>query len=65
MSRLYTVDEIADRWSCTPGFVRKILRGGTMTTLKIGDLVRVREADLLSWEEARARQAPPAEEVED
>lgn len=49
--RLLTVEETAERLGLRPNTVRIYLRAGRITGLKVGNLWRIRESDLLRYME--------------
>jgi len=56
MSKLLDVPEICERWQCGQTFARDLLRRGPVPVIRIGKLVRVRESDILAYEQSQAQQ---------
>lgn len=50
LGRLHDVPSIAVRWNCSEKHVRRLIQQGQLIAHRIGRLVRVTEADLLSYE---------------
>ena len=52
MDKLYTCEEVAERYSVKLTTVWEWIRKGTLGALKVGRAYRVREGDLLEFEQA-------------
>lgn len=46
----FTVKTIAERWQCSEGIVRKLIRAGEIPSFKIGDLIRVAADEVAKYE---------------
>lgn len=46
----FTVKTIAERWQCSEGVVRKLIRAGKIPSFKIGDLIRVAAEEVAKYE---------------
>ena len=49
---------IAEMWACDQSTVRKLIRRGLLPAHKLGGMVRVRMADLITYEAAAAEPVP-------
>lgn len=52
MDKLYTCEEVAERYSVKLTTIWEWIRKGTLTAVKVGRVYRVRECDLLEFEQA-------------
>lgn len=52
MDKLYTCEEVAERYSVKLTTVWEWIRKGTLNALKVGKAYRVRERDILDFEQA-------------
>lgn len=52
MDKLYTCEEVAERFSVKLTTVWGWVRKGTLNAIKVGRVCRVRESDLLKFEQA-------------
>lgn len=50
MDRIYTPQQLAERWSCCPNSVRKAIRENELKGFRIGRLMRVTEAAVEEYE---------------
>lgn len=57
MDNHYSIITAAERLDCHPETLRRIIRRGELTALKVGRHWRVREADLLAYLAARTVEA--------
>jgi len=46
MPRPYTVRSLAERWSCSEGMIRKMIKDGTLQCFTIGTLIRIPVAEV-------------------
>ena len=51
MERVYTCDEIAERYGVKIGTVYKWIRDGAMDAIRIGKAYRIKESAVLEFEE--------------
>ena len=54
----FTPAEVADRWKCSASFVRKLIDNGELSAFRAGGkLLRIRESDLLEYEQRQSTTA--------
>lgn len=49
----FTVDSLAERWSCSPGAVRNRIKAGELQAFRVGNLIRIAVAEVMRFEEPR------------
>ena len=54
---LFTVDDLARRWQASKSLIYQASSAGRLRKIKIGNLVRFREQDVLDFEEQNAVEA--------
>ena len=42
----FTVDSLADRWTCSPATIRSMIRRGDVATFRLGVLIRISAAEV-------------------
>ena len=52
MEKLYTCEDVAERYSVRLTTIWDWIRKGTLNAIKVGRYYRIRESDLLSFEQA-------------
>lgn len=52
--KVYTPQELADIWKCTPETVNGLCRNGELTAFKVGDLWRIKECEKNKFEEKKS-----------
>jgi excisionase family DNA binding protein len=57
---LYTTDEVARMLRVSQRTVQDWIRSGTLTAVRYGRLLRIRQADLATFGEVLPRRTPPA-----
>ena len=65
LGQLFTVEEVAGFLRVTPRAVQKWIKGGELTAVRYGRLLRIREADLANFGEVLEKHTPPAEAVQE
>jgi excisionase family DNA binding protein len=56
---LYTTKEVAQLLRVSPRTVQDWIRSGTLTAVRYGRLLRIRQADLATFGEVLTRRTPP------
>jgi excisionase family DNA binding protein len=56
----FRVTSLAERWDCSPGKIRDMIRTGALPCLKLGKLVRIPVAAVYEFEAKCQNQTPPA-----
>ena len=51
-NKYMTVDQLAERWMCSPSYVRTLLRSGQLSAVKIAGW-KVRQDEVLRFEKAK------------
>jgi len=57
--RPYSVAQLAERWDCSEGLVRKLIRGGKLASFRLGTLTRVPAAEVARFEAQRDEPPKP------
>ena len=60
VGQLFTTDEVAKMLRVSQRTVQDWIRGGTLTAVRYGRLLRIRQADLAAFGEVLPRRPPPA-----
>jgi excisionase family DNA binding protein len=55
---MYTVQDVAERWKCSPQLVYKLVSEGRLQCYKIGSLIRFTDEQLTRYLEDAARVSP-------
>jgi excisionase family DNA binding protein len=50
MSKPYSVQTLCERWNCTPGVIRRMIRRGELKVFHIGSLTRIAAEEVERWE---------------
>jgi excisionase family DNA binding protein len=61
VGQLYTTDEVAKLLRVSQRTVQVWIRSGTLTAVRYGRLLRIRQADLATFGEVLPRRSPPAQ----
>lgn len=59
-NKYMTVDQLAERWMCSPSYVRTLLRSGQLSAVKIAGW-KVRQDEVLRFEKAKEQEKRDAE----
>ena len=51
-NKYMTVDQLAERWMCSPSYVRTLLRSGQLSAVKLAGW-KVRQDEVLRFEKAK------------
>ena len=62
---LYTTGEVAGLLKVSQQTVQDWIRSGTLTAVRYGRLLRVRQADLATFGEVLNRHTPPADQAQE
>jgi excisionase family DNA binding protein len=65
VSPLYTTQEVARLLHVSQGTVQGWIRGGSLTAVRYGRLLRIRHADLANFGEVLNQHTPPADAVQE
>ena len=65
VGQLYTTDEVAKLLKVSQRTVQDWIRSGTLTAVRYGRLLRIRQADLASFGEVLEKHPPPADAVQE
>jgi excisionase family DNA binding protein len=58
--RPYSVAQLAERWDCSEGLVRKLIRRGVLASFRLGTLTRIPAAEVARFEAQRDEPPKPA-----
>jgi excisionase family DNA binding protein len=62
---LYTTDEVAKLLKVSQRTVQDWIRGGELTAVRYGRLLRIRQADLAAFGEVLNQPTPPADQAQE
>lgn len=58
--RPYSVAQLAERWDCSQGLIRKLIRNGELQPFTLGTLIRITAAEVQRFEAQTANLAVAA-----
>ena len=58
-ARPYSVPQLAERWGCSEGLVRKLIRSGDLQCFRPGALIRISAAEVERYECQVSQQSSP------
>ena len=54
--RPYSVNQLADRWGCSPSMIRKLISSNRLQPFRIGELIRISAAEVERYELCQVQQ---------
>lgn len=52
MEPVFTPQQIAERWNCSLGVIRTLIRSGKLNAFRVGRLLRVSERNVILFEQS-------------